>query len=214
VQRSIRSTCAAAWLLASCAKLPAETGEPRTLPEVAASQLRPVQAFAVFADRTERSQALFLELSRVLFHPRCLNCHPAGDSPLQGMDAVAHDPPVTRGAEDRGVVGMECAGCHQEHNLEHARVPGAPEWHLAPREMAWQGKSPREVCEQLKDPARNGGKDLAAIIEHNAHDELVAWGWKPGSGREPAPGSQAELGALTRAWVESGAACPDEEARP
>src|SRR5688572_11586117 len=91
-----------AWLVASCARLPSETGEPRSLPEVAASELRPVQAFEVFAERGERSRALFLELSRVLFHPRCLNCHPAGDSPLQGgSDALPHDPPVTRGSEDR-----------------------------------------------------------------------------------------------------------------
>ena len=38
---------------------------------------------------------------------------------------------------------------------------------------------------------RNGGKALAAIVEHNAHDELVGWGWHPGADREPAPGTQA-----------------------
>lgn len=46
--------------------------------------------------------------------------------------------------------------------------------------MAWVGKSPRAICEQMKDNKRNGGKDLAAIVEHNAHDKLVAWGWTPG----------------------------------
>ena len=71
-----------------------------------------------------------------------------------------------------------------------------------------------DICEQLKDPARNGHKTLAQLIEHNAQDPLVAWGWQPGGGREPAPGTQAQFGELTRAWVETGAECPSEEARP
>jgi hypothetical protein len=119
-----------------------------------------------------------------------------------------HDPPVVRGKDDHGVVGMRCESCHQDHNLQFARVPGAPGWHVAPLEMAWVGKTPRQICEQLKDPKRNGGKTLAEIVDHNAHDKLVAWGWSPGHGREPAPGTQAELGRLVATWVETGAECP------
>jgi len=109
---------------------------------------------------------------------------------------------------------MECSGCHQEYNLELARVPGAPKWHLAPREMAWVGKTPGFVCEQMKDPKRNGGKSLKDIVEHNAHDKLVGWGWFPGADREPAPGTQEQFGAIIAAWVQTGAECPSEEARP
>ncbi|WP_021781555.1 hypothetical protein [Myxococcus hansupus] len=184
------------------------------LPEVAPDALRPLEAFAVIPDRKERSRALFLEASRVLFHPRCANCHPSGESPLQGDDGQLHYPPVVRGPEDQGVVGMECTSCHQDKNQDLARVPGAPKWHVAPMEMAWVGKSPREVCEQLKDTKRNGGKTPAQMIEHNAHDELVAWGWNPGMGRKPAPGTQAQFGAIVAAWVETGSECPSEEARP
>jgi hypothetical protein len=186
----------------------------QALPQVAANELRRPVDFELYADREERSRALFLELSRVLLHPRCANCHPAGDVPLQGTEAKLHDPPVVRGPDDRGVVGMECAGCHQDHNLDYARVPGAPEWHVAPLSMAWVGRTPSQICEQLKDPARNGKKTLAEIVEHNAHDKLVGWGWQPGSGREPAPGTQAQFGELTQAWVDTGAECPSEEARP
>ncbi|WP_426753365.1 Isoquinoline 1-oxidoreductase subunit [Myxococcus sp. Y35] len=185
-----------------------------SLPEVAPDALRPLEAFSAIPDRKARSQALFLEASRVFFHPRCANCHPAGESPLQGDDGQLHDPPVVRGPEDQGVVGMECTSCHQDRNQELTRVPGAPKWHIAPIEMAWVGKSPREVCEQLKDMKRNGGKTPEQMIEHNAHDELVAWGWNPGSGRTPAPGTQAQFGAIVRAWVETGAECPSEEVRP
>jgi hypothetical protein len=194
-------------LLAACSR---PSPSPPARSDVPAAGLRGPEEFAGISDPAERSRALFLEASRVLMHPRCLDCHPDGDVPLQGMDGRPHDPPVQRGPGGHGVVGMECQGCHQDHNLELARVPGAPRWHLAPREMAWVGKTPRALCEQLKDPARNGGKTLQEIAEHSAHDELVAWGWAPGHGREPAPGTQAGFGALIAAWVETGAACPAE----
>jgi hypothetical protein len=183
---------------------------PVALREVAASELRTVADFDGIRDRAARSKALFVEMSRVLMHPRCVNCHPAGDVPHQGMSLVLHDPPVVRGPGGHGVVGMECEACHQDRNQALTRVPGAPKWHLAPLEMAWVGKSAPAICAQMKDPARNDGKTLAQIVEHNAHDELVAWGWAPGADREPAPGTQAQFGALVAAWVETGAECPDE----
>jgi hypothetical protein len=186
---------------------------PVALPEVAADQLRAVADLDAIGDPVARSKALFVEASRVLMHPRCVNCHPDGDVPHQRMEQALHDPPVQRGPKDRGVVGMECASCHQDRNQALTRVPGAPEWHLAPIEMAWVGKSAAYICAQIKDRARNGGKSLAQIVEHNAHDELVGWGWKPGADREPAPGTQAQFGALIAAWVDTGAECPADEPR-
>lgn len=171
--------------------------------------LRHPAEFDRIADRSERSKALFLEASRVLLHPRCSNCHPSDDVPRQGDAQTLHDPPVVRGPADAGAPALECASCHPAANLAHARVPGAPNWHLAPIQMAWLGKSPRAIAEQLKDPARNGGKSLEQIQHHMQHDALVAWGWAPGSGRTPAPGSQGELGALIRAWIDTGAELPD-----
>ena len=171
-------------------------------------ELRSVESFQGISDRSERSRALFGEASRVLLHARCVNCHPAGDTPHQGMELAMHDPPVVRGPDNHGVPGNECTTCHQDRNQELARVPGAPQWHLAPVEMAWVGKGPADVCAQLKDPKRNGGKTLAQIVEHVANDHLVAWGWAPGHGREPAPGTQQQFGALVAAWVETGAHCP------
>src|SRR6266480_3168834 len=66
----------------------------------------------------------------------------------------------------------------------------------------WRGRASRfaRPCRQIKDPARNGGRNLSLLHEHLAHDDLVAWGWQPGAGRDPAPGSQALLGDLTQAW--------------
>ena len=201
----------AAIALVACGS---KQSSPRPAPTPAATtgaQLRAVAEFEAIANPAERSRALFTEASRVLLHPRCINCHPDGDTPHQGMQLALHDPPIVRGPDDRGVPGNECTTCHQDRNQELTRVPGAPEWHLAPIEMAWVGKSAGYVCEQRKDPRRNGGKTLAQIVEHNAHDKLVGWGWAPGAGREPAPGTQEQFGALVAAWVETGAHCPEDK---
>ena len=196
---------------AGCGSGTRAPSEAVALPPVARNQLRPVADFDSIGDPAARSRALFLEASRVLMHPRCVNCHPDGDVPHQGMDLTLHDPPVQRGRESRGVAGMECSSCHQDRNQALTRVPGAPEWHLAPIEMAWVGKSASHICQQLKDRSRNGGKSLAQIVQHNAHDELVGWGWSPGAGREPVPGTQEQFGAIVAAWVETGAECPEDD---
>lgn len=171
-------------------------------------QLRAPALFSSIADRAERSRALFGEAARVLTHPRCVNCHPPDDTPRQGDRHEIHEPPIARGSADRGVPAMACTTCHQDRNLELARVPGAPNWHLAPRQMAWLDRTPAEICAEIKDPARNGGRSLAQIQDHLAHDPLVGWGWAPGADRAPAPGSQAALGELVQAWIDSGAECP------
>ena len=201
-----------ALLLASACDGPGEklvrTSPPAPVATTAQGTLRSPAEFAAIADPTERSRALFVEATRVMFHPRCVNCHPNDDVPKQGDLGINHDPPVVRGKDDHGAPGMECSSCHQDQNLEIARVPGAPKWHLAPKEMAWVGRTPATLCAQLKNPASNGGKTLAQIVDHSAHDPLVAWGWAPGHERVPAPGTQAQFGALMQAWMETGAACP------
>jgi len=170
--------------------------------------LRPASSFASVQDEAARSVALFEEAGKVLLHPRCVNCHPAGDRPLQTDDMRPHQPPVVRGEANIGAPGMMCGTCHHDANYDPAGVPGHPQWHLAPIEMAWEGKSLGQICAQIKDPDRNGGKDMAALVHHMAEDTLVGWGWNPGKGRTPAPGTQAEFGALIKAWVDTGAHCP------
>lgn len=177
--------------------------------------LRPAVAFQAIADKEERSLALFQEAGKVIQHPRCMNCHPATDRPLQGDNMQPHQPPVFRGAGGMGPPGMQCTACHGAENTavvdqaETVRsVPGHPVWHLAPIEMAWEGKSLGEICRQIKDRARNGNKTMDEIVEHMTHDGLVGWGWNPGVGRQPAPGTQEEFGKIIQAWVDTGAACP------
>ena len=178
--------------------------------------LRPPSAFSGIADHTERSRALFAEAAKVLTSPRCTNCHPAGDHPLQGDDHHRHDPPVERGASGDGIPGAPCAACHTSRTVDlfpgavapFRSIPGHPRWELAPREMAWEGKSVGDICRQLKDTKRNAGRELAMIHDHLATDDLVAYGWHPGAGRAPAPGTQQELGEIIQGWIDSGAECP------
>ena len=47
--------------------------------------------------------------------------------------------------------------------------------------MGWQGRSLPQICEQIKDRARNGGRDMAALVQHMAEDSLVGWAWSPGA---------------------------------
>ena len=64
------------------------------------------ESFASIADTAARSAAIFTELGKVLTHPRCVNCHPAGDRPRQGDMARLHQPPVERGADGHGLPAM------------------------------------------------------------------------------------------------------------
>jgi hypothetical protein len=170
--------------------------------------LASVESFSSIADPQARSAAIFTELGKVLTHPRCVNCHPAGDRPSQGDARRLHQPPVWRGADGYGLPAMRCPICHLQSNFDAAGVPGNPIWHLAPREMAWEGKTLADICVQIKDPARNGNRSLEALIEHIGEEPLVTWAWAPGYGRQPAPGTQKEAHALVEAWVKTGAECP------
>ncbi len=174
--------------------------------------MKDVSEFDTIKSPVERSKALFVEAGRVIQHPRCLNCHPTDAHPRQGENLSFHQPPVVRGEENRGTVAMKCSTCHQNRNIDHAGVPGHPEWHLAPIESGWIGQSLGSICMQLKDDSRNGGRDLEELHEHMAEDTLVGWGWNPGAGLEPAPGTQVSFGKLIRAWIDTGAHCPDGEA--
>ena len=114
------------------------------------------------------------------------------------------------GDESRiGAKAVACNTCHTKHNskLPHG-APGAEVWALAPVEMQWFGKTSKEICEQIKDPERNGGRTLAEVAAHIDHDKLVHWGWNPGPGRDKAPYSKEELVSFVKQWEAAGAACP------
>jgi hypothetical protein len=157
------------------------------------------------------SAKAFLEVHRVFTSPRCQNCHPAGDAPLQGDDSHVHLQNVKRGKDGHGVTAMRCETCHQTTNLAGDHMPpGNPKWGLPPPEhkMVFVGRTPAELCRQLKDPKQTGGRSLQQLLEHVADDELVGWGWNPGDGRALPPLSRSDTVAQMKIWIDSGAACP------
>jgi hypothetical protein len=163
-------------------------------------------------DDPAASKAAFLAAYPVFMHPRCLNCHPTGDVPLQGDDSRLHNQNVKRGTDGKGLFALKCANCHQEKNTPGENMPpGNPNWHLPPADMpmVFQGKSPAELARTLKDPTLNGNKTLEQLLHHVTEDKLVLGGWDPGDGRTKPPISHEEFAKHMREWIEKGAAIPD-----
>jgi hypothetical protein len=152
---------------------------------------------------------LFGPVADVLEHPRCMNCHPRSDIPLQTDLRRVHQMNIQRGPADMGAPGAPCAACHGSANREIAGVPGAPHWQLAPLSMGWQGLGRAELCRALTDPALNGERDLAALVEHMSVDPLVLWGWAPGVDLTPVPVPHSDFVVQLMAWAEAGGPCPD-----
>jgi hypothetical protein len=196
-------------VLIAAVMLPLSVLTTQAVSDSSSGTLASVDSFSSIGDEAARSAAIFTELGKVLTHPRCVNCHPAGDRPRQADVSRPHQPPVWRGADGYGLPAMRCPICHTQANFDPAGVPGNKIWHLAPLEMAWEGKTLAEICVQLKDPARNGNRTLDALIEHIGEEPLVGWAWAPGYGRQPAPGTQEQAHALIAAWVKTGAVCPN-----
>jgi hypothetical protein len=155
------------------------------------------------------NDSLFGPVADVLEHPRCMNCHPRSGRPLQTDTRRIHQQNVMRGMFDRGNVGLACASCHTTKNNTASGVPGAPNWHLPPVSMGWQGLSRAELCRALSDPAKNGNRSLADLVHHMSTDPLVLWGWKPGEGLEAVPVPHDEFVKQLEAWVAAGGPCPN-----
>ena len=167
------------------------------------------------ADQHAAGLIAFETVRGVLQHPRCQNCHPSGNAPLQGDDGHIHTQNVQRGPTGTGEVGAECTTCHGPANPPsnyglHIPPGVAKGWHMPKPEekLVFVGMSAHDLCEQTKDPARNGGKDMTALRVH-LDDPLVTWGWDPGFGRAPVPTPRADFIAAWETWAAAGAPCPD-----
>jgi mono/diheme cytochrome c family protein len=180
-------------------------------PSTPSSPAAPPPAPAPSAEAVAAGKHAFLDVARVLQSPRCQNCHPAGDAPLQTDLGKPHAMNISRKSAE---AGLPCTACHQERNSEAIGIaagpPGAPHWNLPPREtpMVFEGKTPTALCEQLRDPAQNGKKTLAALLLHVSEDALVLWGWNPGGKRTLPPLSHPAFVAAFKTWVDSNGACP------
>jgi len=166
---------------------------------------------AVVKDSVESVKA-FMSVYKVLMSPRCMNCHPAGDSPLQGDDSHAHTMNIKRGVDGKGLYAVRCSNCHQNENTPGMHMPpGNPKWGLPPAKMrmVFQGRTPRQLALQILDTKQNGNRNHKQLIDHMANDELVGWGWHPGEGRTLPPMSRPAFAAQVRLWLAKGAYAPD-----
>jgi len=155
----------------------------------------------------------FKDVYKVLVSPRCMNCHPAGDVPLQDDNSRLHDMFPQRGQDGKGLYAMKCSNCHQPTNMEGLNTPpGNPNWHLPPAnmKMVFQGKTANQLAKQLVNPKTNGNKTLQKLIEH-ADDGLVKAAWNPGEGRTVPPMSHEEFKKAWITWIKAGAYAPSSK---
>lgn len=156
----------------------------------------------------EEGLAAFADIYAVATHPRCLNCHPDGDAPLHTDASIPHDFGITRFSP---LQGTHCSTCHAPSPVGDGLAPlppADPIWSMAPAQMVFQGRTPQQLCEQLKDPDRNGGRGHVASTRHIAEDHLLQTSWH--SGRTPPPISHAELVKRFETWGRAGGPCPKE----
>ncbi|MBF9031683.1 hypothetical protein HKCCE3408_14880 [Rhodobacterales bacterium HKCCE3408] len=156
----------------------------------------------------------------VASHPRCSNCHVGADNiPMWSGPSYGRTQPhgmnINAGESRIGAETLPCATCHAMNetggNPEPHHAPQvAATWRLAPVEAAWFGRSSEEICAQLRDPERNGGRSFVEIATHLDHDLILHWAWNPGGGREPAPYSLQEHVNDVLAWGVAGQPCPGD----
>ncbi len=161
----------------------------------------------------------FSRIYEVASHPRCSNCHVGADNrpmwsgPSYGRTR-AHGMNINAGDSRIGAETIQCSTCHAYreglNDTPHAAPQVAMNWQLAPVEAEWFGKSSDEICNQLRDPDRNGGRTMLELAEHLNHDLILHWAWNPGGGREPAPYSLQEHIDDLLIWGVAGFPCAND----
>lgn len=161
----------------------------------------------------------FARIYEVTSHPRCSNCHVGADNipmwsgPSYG-DARPHGMNINAGESRIGAETLPCSTCHayneQAYDMPHAAPQVAMSWMLAPVEAAWFDQTASHICNQLRNPDRNGGRDMMDLATHLDHDLILHWAWSPGGGREPAPYSLQEHVNDILIWGVAGMPCPEE----
>ncbi len=165
---------------------------------------------------TEDGLQAWARIYEVASHPRCSNCHVGADNrpmwsgPSYG-NARPHGMNINAGDSRIGAETILCSTCHVErdglNDVPHAAPQVAMAWQLAPVEAEWFGKSSVEICNQLRDPERNGGRDHLDLAIHLDHDLILHWAWNPGGGREPAPYSLQDHVNDVLTWGVAGFPC-------
>lgn len=191
-----------------------------TSPAYAEGEVVEINPPAVGSVTVEEGLQAWARIYEVTSHPRCSNCHvgatnrPMWSGPTYGKTRP-HGMNINAGDSRIGAEYVPCATCHAlretgDNDMPHAAPQVAMNWQLAPVEAEWFGKSTAEICAQLSDTERNGGRDFLEIANHLDHDLILHWAWRPGGGREPAPYSLQEHVNDVLSWGVAGMPCPLE----
>jgi len=166
--------------------------------------------------------AAWKRIEAVVTHPRCANCHVGRDNipmwTVAGENKTRpHGMNIGAGASRIGAETLVCSTCHMTSTVPN-EVPHAPPhvgipWQLAPVEFVWFGRAGAEICVQMRDSKRNGGRDAAGLVAHLRHDAeqngFIAWSWNPGGRRSTPPGTFEGHVTDMAMWGAAGQPCPD-----
>ena len=171
-------------------------------------------ASAAMVPTRDQGLAAFETIRGVFQSPRCQNCHPSGDAPLQGEDGHPHTMNVERGPDGFGRTGQTCTTCHgpatPPSTYGQHEPPGVlAGWHMPGpnQKLVFAGLAPGELCRRLIDRTQNGGLDPAGLRGH-LDTPLVTWGWDPGFGRAPVATPRAQFLTAFETWSHASTPCP------
>lgn len=176
-----------------------------------------VEEAPIDAELVQAGVEAFEHVYAVSQSPRCRNCHPAGDAPLQFDDGRPHAMGITRDVHE---VGMTCTTCHSSTSVDDAMgdrlPPTALHWQMPPASipMTFEGRSLEELCAQLANPPQTRGRTGDLLVHHVGNDPLVVWAWDPGADRTTPPGTHQDLVDAMQAWVDGGMPCPEPGSAP
>ena len=182
---------------------------------------RVINDFAPGSVSEQDGLANWRKFYEIASHPRCANCHVGADNrPMWSGPSYGktrrHGMNINAGESRIGAESVPCSACHTTLKQPDPRANAQPHtppkvamaWQLAPVEAAWFGKSSAYICEQIKDPARNGDRSIRDVAAHLDHDLILHWAWQPGGNRQPAPYSLQEAMDFLMKWAAAGAPCP------
>jgi hypothetical protein len=168
-----------------------------------------------------KSVKAFREMLPVLHHPRCFNCHGGFDitsDEHEGSDVAKSsglDPRSLLTLKERKELHEACGSCHDNVRGTATRLDGTvlAGWFVAPKPMLWDGRSDDDLCMEMKRFETDGDQFIEHMeLDHNEIQFLeAAFNGDRALGEalksyglqvDKPPGTQADLVALARKWVD------------
>jgi hypothetical protein len=140
------------------------------------------ESFAAISDTAARSAALFAEVGKVLTHPRCVNCHPAGDRPRQTDVGRLHQPPVERGPDGLGLPGNALPHLPPAGQFRTRPRAGQPRREESGDKELVNGAAARHGIERFAGVYQTRSLPLCAAVPHagksRSRDRLRGWAYR------------------------------------